>query len=136
MNRPVAGIALLVALTAIPGCSVKPRIHVFNNSDERVIIHIGPDELAIEPDATVSFLYENDDLSVEIGESPILYQISGAPQEYIRTGWFRSHITLQVEPDRKVFVLRAQDRPPVVTASYPQPTGYPLVAISSNAPRG
>jgi len=134
-TRSRATIALLFAALALRawGCSAKPWIHVFNNSQEPVVMRIDGKKLVARPAEQISFLYENDTLAVEIGSCPVLYRISFLPPEYMRTGWFRGHITFQIDPDRRAFVLNANDKPPISSVSYPQPEGYPLVPELTDA---
>ncbi len=128
MNRSRAVLLVLVGAMAVWGCSVKERIHLFNNSRDTVVIRVKGKEYVAQPSEEVSFVYEHGELAVQVGGCPVLYRTSfRLPPGYKRTGWFRSHITFQIEPDRKAFVLRADDRPPISVASYAQPEGYPLI---------
>lgn len=123
--------ALLFTIVALRGwgCSVKPWIHVFNNSQEPVVIRIDETEHVAQPSGQISFLYENDALTVHVGSCPVLYRMAPLPPEYVRTGWFRGNITFQIDSDRRAFVLKAHDKPPIETAAYRQPEGYPLDPI-------
>lgn len=135
VTRFHASAALLFAFVALHGwgCSVKPWIHVFNNSRESIVIHVDEKEHVAQPAKQVSFLYENDALTVQIGSCSVLYRMASLPPEYIRTGWFRGHITFQMDSDRRAFVLKAHDEAPILAASYPQPEGYPLDPILNEA---
>lgn len=129
MNRRLLPLLLLLPLVVVWGCSIKPWIHVFNNSRDPIVVRVGEVQYVAEPSEAISFLYENDDLTVEVGEVQLAYRIAVVPPDFIRTGWFRGHMTFQVDPDRRVFVLKAHDRPPVDVGSYTQPEGFPLTPI-------
>ena len=129
-------LAVLSGVLTLSACSVKERIHLFNHSTEPIAIRVKDRDYQAEPGKELSFIYEHGQLSVRIGGCPVVYRTSfRLPSGYRKTGWFRSHIVFQVEPDRRVFVLRADAEPPIEVASYPQPEGFPLLPELSDACR-
>ena len=136
MNRLLIALILSLASAVAWACSVNPLIHVFNDSRERVVVRVGNKVYVAEPSRQTSFVYKDADVAVQIGDRSVLYRIAFLPPGYRRTGWFRSHITFQIEPDRRVFVLKAHDMPPIEAASYEQPEGYPLVPSSDDTRGG
>lgn len=130
VNRSILRAFSVFAVTLMLSCSVKPSIHVFNNSTQRIIVEAGQNKFIAEPGEEVSFVWGNEELTIVIGTTRVRYSISTVPPGYVRTGWLRAHVTFQLEADGKVFILRSHDRPPVIAASYRQPPGYPLAPIA------
>jgi len=125
----VAAAFALILGASFGGCSIPALLHVFNNSGATIVVHVRDTTYTSGSGAEVAF-EDRPDVAFEIGGVTVRYPEIAVGPEYIRTGLTRAHITFQVERDRRMFVLKAGDQPPIDPALYPQPAGYPLVPIA------
>jgi hypothetical protein len=119
---------LVFSLVSLLGssCSVNPEILVFNHTRSLLRVTVDGKQLAAGPGAVLS-LTEGGDLVVRFAAVEATYALPIPPPEYVRTRLFRAQISVQLEPDARLFVLAPGDRPPIDASSYPQPPGFPVL---------
>jgi hypothetical protein len=121
-------VTLLLAMCWGASCSVNPELHVFNNTGSTLRVFVDGEPLAADPGAVLSFS-AGGDLIVEFSSVKGRYALSMPPPDYVRTGPFRAHISLQLEADGRLFVLAVGGLPPIDVDSYPQPPGFPVLPV-------
>lgn len=119
----ILGIALCCALAA---CSVNPSIIVFNNTGEALSVSVGGDVLQAKPGEVVEFVWSDHARPARIGGIDYEHLALGqVPPEYMKTGWFRATIRLQLEPGAMLYVVPVGAAMPTPLA-VPQPPGWPI----------
>jgi hypothetical protein len=110
---------------ALADCTVKGDVHVYNNTQDVIVVIADSKTHTVMPATQVDFQYSNI-LHVDFGQDRATYELPVTAPEYIGGGGGRAHVSLQVQPDRRLFVLEAHDRPPIQVEDYSQPPGYPI----------
>jgi len=106
------------------------ELHLFNNMKHGVLVtytdRLGRQQVSLHRHQVLDFLGSR--LEIQGKECVLVYEWEKLPPaEYVQVGAVNRHVHLQLEPDLRIFVLRAQDEAPVNAAAYAQPEGFPLV---------
>jgi hypothetical protein len=113
----------------IAGCSTPVRIHLFNNTDDEITVSyraaLGVRTDVIPPQESSEF--ESAWFNLRRGACLLKYQAEGIPpSEYVGVQNSSRHLTVQLEPDWRIFLLRVDEVAPIEAKGYAEPTGYPL----------
>ena len=121
-GRVVAGLLVLLMLK---GCSVSPMLHVFNHTQVPISFEAGGEHHAAGPMASASFVLEAPVVG-NAADCRLEYEAPYPPPEYIRTGFFRAHIRMQIEPGGLLYLLQPGAQSPADVTGQRQPRGYPV----------
>lgn len=122
---------VLAALLLLPAsCSVRPAVEVFNNTASVARVTLRDKTVEIAPKESQSFVWQElMPIEVEGRGFPHL-AIGRIPRGYMKTGFFRAKIRVQLEPGGILLLLRPGTEFPANSA-VSQPEGWP--AYLSNA---
>jgi hypothetical protein len=112
-------------------CEGVPIIHFFNNSGSDVSVVTLAEEHPVPASREIEFDYPyaaNGGMSIRHGACVLTYMPPSPPWDFIKGGVTRGHLRAQLDPDWRIFVVRAGDKFPAVTHSNNQPGGFPLVS--------
>lgn len=131
-HRSSLWVTIATILALLEGCSTPVRVQLINNTANANSVSyrstFGVRTHAIPPRETSEF--ESAWFHLIREDCVLKYEVRGLPtSEFVEVRDMQRHLTVQLEPDWRAFIVRAHDAPPIEVESYPQPPGFPLTAI-------
>ena len=134
MQQNVGALAALL-LTSGLSCQIAPIVMFYNHSLENLILRVLDEQHGLPSLDAIEIAYPyaaNGGFTLSGNGCERSYRPPPPPaREFTRYRGVREHITVQLEPDGSIFVLRPDQKPPIDVKPVDQPPEFPLHPAST-----
>lgn len=115
----------LGVLVLVGGCPRVAYVDLYNNTDMKLELNLAGLEESVRPGEHLKVRFTSSAFSIK-SDLGLWSYTRNIPNSGMDGEFFDGTLTVQVETDGKIYVLRKGDKPPVQVSNYRQPEDYPL----------